>query len=198
KIPERVIEEYSSRYLKEILKKQAEGPYILAGAGPGALIALEMARRLKDTEVKVILIEALHTKSIFSGVQDWRVDRLLEEIRSIPNQVLVGVRGRNLMKFLTIKIELLLKTFVESSSIAARMNRAVKRYDPVQYLSPVLLFMAQTRIGYSPDPSVRIKELLLFLKGDVETHVIQGEHMGILKEPGARKIAEIINNYIKK
>ena len=35
-------------------------------------------------------------------------------------------------------------------------------------------------------------------KGDVETHVIPGEHMGILREPGARRISETINQYIRE
>jgi acyl-CoA synthetase (AMP-forming)/AMP-acid ligase II/thioesterase domain-containing protein len=198
KIPDRAIEEYSSRYLEELLKKQAEGPHILVGVGPGALIALEMARRLGDPEVKVILIEALHPKSILNMDARRLADRLLEIARSIPNQVLLSVREGHLMSLLAKGVEKLSIAVVASRSNITRMNRVVKQYDPVEYLSPVLLFMAQTRMDYPPDPSARINQLLLFLKGEVETHVIQGEHMRILNEPGARRIAEIINKYINE
>jgi thioesterase domain-containing protein len=108
------------------------------------------------------------------------------------------VREGHLMSPLAKRVEKLSIAVVASRSNITRMNRVVKQYDPVEYLSPVLLFMAQTRMDYPPDPSARINQLLLFLKGEVETHVIQGEHMRILNEPGARRIAEIINKYINE
>ena len=197
-VPDNAIKEYSKRYLRELLKKQTEGPYILVGAGPGGQIALEMTHQLENAKVKVILIEALHPKSPINVSDHRRIDRVKEFIRSIPKQVYTRVRVRNILKNLASIVKTLSTMIVISRDTVSRMNNALRRYDPKKYYSPVLLIMAQTRKGYPDDPSVRIKELLLFLKGEVETHVIQGEHMDILKEPGARRIAEIINNYLKE
>jgi hypothetical protein len=111
---------------------------------------------------------------------------------------LEGVRRRSLLKRLADRVRRFSMVILDLRGNIAQMNRASKRYEPVEYLSPVLLFMAQSRKGFSPDPYVRINELLLFLKGEVETHVIPGEHMGILRGPGARRISETINQYIRE
>lgn len=196
KIPDHVVEEYSSRYLKELLRKQGVGPYILVGAGPGGLIALEMARQLGDAEAKVILIEALHPKSPLDRSTRGRVDQWLGVFHGAPGQVLAAFRGRSLLKSLEDMVWRFSTFIVVSRSLTSRMNSASKLYEPVKFPLPVLLFMAQTRKGFSSDPYVRINELLLFLRGKVETHVIPGEHMGILRGQGARRIAEIINRYV--
>ena len=199
-IPVNVVQEYASRYIKELSNNRRGHPITLIGAGPGGLIALEMAKQLETPDLKVIMIETQHPTAYSTYIREpqRRVERFIQAIRLKPNHAYAIVRDRRLWRTLQNIVREQTYNITTQRRLIVKLNNAVRNYNPMTYDSPVLLFLSQKGAYYPGEPLPRVKEMSKFLRGRVETHVIQGEHLNILKEPGVQKIAETIRRYINE
>jgi thioesterase domain-containing protein len=82
--------------------------------------------------------------------------------------------------------------------IKLHISDIASKYHPSIYSRDVLLFISENRPRYPYEPEYRINLWDKILIGDVESHVVSGEHINILKEPHVKKLTPILNKYLFK
>jgi amino acid adenylation domain-containing protein len=197
-VPHTRIEDMAAHYIGEIRTLQPTGPYYLAGASMGGMIAFEMAQQLvaQGESVGIVALfdsvgEAqrplpamdrirLHTRNLsvldFSARLGYAVERSLNRI----NRSAYGI---------AIRSGLPLPPFMRSLKHIS--YQAARNYRPRPYPGKVTLFRAMERAsGLEADVFLGWDRLAL---GGMEVHEIPGTHVTMLKEPGVRVLAEALS-----
>jgi thioesterase domain-containing protein len=200
--PHTRIDQMAAHYLSEIRTVQPRGPYLLAGASMGGMIAFEMAQQLLAQGERVGLVALidsigeierralpvqdrirLHTRNLGLLALSKRLDYLVDRARNRLNRLAYG---------LMIRSGLPLPRFMHSLkhiSYQAAMN-----YRPRPYPGRVTLFRAAQRPrGGVADPFLGWERLAL---GGIEVHEIPGTHTSLMREPGVRILARELTRCI--
>ena len=174
------IEEMATHYIKEIRPVQPEGPYFLGGYSLGGKIAYEMAQQLTASGDEVGLVVLLDT---YPGNIRPETHPVIDVLRS-PRRILelpfetVDVIRRKLKRG---RVNPALK------SMWAHNAAAADRYVPGPYAGAVALFRAAEKSWRRPGD---FYALWSTLAPKLETHVIPGDHDGMLYEPRVTLLAE--------
>ena len=202
--PHARIEDMAAHYLREVRALQPTGPYYLVGASMGGKIAYEMAQQLLGQGERVAmlaLIDAtgdvdrqplpvderfqLHLTNLRRLGWARGVEYLGERVRVRLRRLAYGwwIRtGRPWPRFLR--------------NLRAIGYAAARNYHPRSYPGKVTLFRASHR------PLGGTSEFFLgwdrVAEGGMEVHEIPGDHVTLLKEPGARLLAEALSRCLSR
>ncbi len=203
-VPHTRIEDMAALYIREIRSLQPYGPYHLAGASMGGMIAFEMARQLVARGERVGLVALfdsvgeferrplpakdrlrLHTRNLrvldFSARLAYLVNRMLDRL----NRFMYGV---------VIRSGLPLPPFMRSMKHIS--YQAAVLYHPRPYSGKVTLFRATQR-----PPGADVGVFLGWDRvalGGMEVHEVPGTHVTLLKEPGVRVLAEELKQCLSR
>ena len=197
-------------YLKEIRTLQPVGPYFLAGVSFGGLVAFEMATQLHLQGEKVALVAlfdtiapgglrkmpwperiSLHLRKLLREGSTYALKKVGRRIDSSKDR-LVSIVSRVYKKFEHFGRPLP-SYFQQVATRDIRqqfIEQAIRNYVPHPYLGKVILFRAMDLSefeGYYTDPEWGWGELVV---EGLEVHHVPGNHIGILKEPHVRILAE--------
>jgi thioesterase domain-containing protein len=184
------VEDLAGFYLDELEKSHLEGPYILIGYSFGGLIALEMARRLRDNEEAVAMLVLLHAfphPRFLSADQrvrliGKRIGRHLKEMVRMPLQVVFSyLKSR-------------LRHRWRSASIVHEANyRAYTNYRPSFYPGKVK-FIATSVKAFFPDDPVAVWGDLVH---ELEVEVVPGDHLSIVTTE-FQPLASVLTRYVEQ
>ncbi len=186
------VDKIAARYLQSIVAFQAKGPYYLAGESFGGIIALEVARLLRERGEEVALVAMLDTHA--PGF--WRslspAQKMLLHMKKILRE-----RGAYFNRALMAKIK---HKWLAKSGLAPVVDErasaratASRGYQPRPFTEPVLLFKAKERTEFEPPsadlgwgrylPSLRV-------------HEVNGDHLGMLREGIVQDLAARLRLYL--
>jgi thioesterase domain-containing protein len=195
----------ASAYLKAMKQVQPHGPYIIGGLSFGGVLAYEMAQQLKDQGEEVewlMLLETILPRAI-------RAPNLLVKIRaSISNLSarMTGYEPKEALGVMRRKVQRLTRTrpWEELAVLdqLAQRNRlfrhAADAYDQeiLPYDGKVMLVRARTPLkagGKVVDWDLGWSQLLM---QRFPIFSVEGDHVGIMDEPGATELAQIIDQHL--
>lgn len=180
-MPFRTIKSIARHYVKELLEARPEGPYIVAGFSTGGVIAYEMALRLQVLGKSVPLLVLFDARG--PAFNWWRF---------APRTKLSAVRGdllrprceRYLERGQPIPYKL------RNFYIINTYRRALDRYRPKPYTGNVLFLRSDQR---SHEPAGWDG----LLNGNMQTKVVPGEHLTILREPYVKTVVSELETFLR-
>lgn len=193
-LPLKTIPQMAQKYVDEIRLVQPKGPYILAGASMGGTIAVEVANVLQalGEEIKsIILLDTfgpnLNLKKYSSGAN--RFEEILSSIKWRLKKMSVRLRSSFLIAF-GRPIPHNIRYFnIEVFNYQALWNHKIKDYtgDIDIIRAPI------TSEGWYSDPLMGWDGIV---KGEIRTHVINGDHSNFVEAPELPKAFENVLNHI--
>ncbi len=178
------VDAMAALYFEHLLETQHEGPYYLGGYSFGGLVALEMARRLREAGKDVALLALVDT--YFGGQSN---SSLLSRFLSLTTEQKVAyVRKRAVRYGRGIKRRIDALTLpAPVKAVREACAVAEQSYQPVPYPGRVVLFRAS-------DKALRGLEnghhsWAQYAAGGFEVHEIDGDHGNVLNEPNVRQLA---------
>nr|WP_242072469.1 thioesterase domain-containing protein [Microcoleus sp. FACHB-68] len=211
------VEDVASHYLKEIRTLQPTGPYYLAGESFGGLVAFEMGQQLRAAGERVELVAlfdtrfpgetpemtfqkrlSLHVEKLGQEGFSYVLEKVGRKLKSSKGK-LVRIGGKLSGKSNKGNAQPELSQPEESIAPDVRIavrERAIEKYSPEPYAGKLVLFRAMDRTAfekYYTDP-----QLWGSLAADgLEVHEIGGDHLGILKEPHVKVLADKLKESLK-
>ncbi|WP_424097237.1 SDR family NAD(P)-dependent oxidoreductase [Moorena producens] len=215
------IEEMASYYIKAIKTVQPHGPYYLGGWSLGVLIAFEMARQLEEigevTErlilidwhpnltskltklyvgFKFLLTQAL--PQIWPYVYDYVKIPKPANVRVLAQEALPSIQSANKSQTLG-KVLNRINSLIRSSRPLLRVvqgnTQASFRYTPKHYTGKITLLRTSKPWTSNPqDPTLGWSQLSA---QEVETHLIPGHHLNLLRQPHVKVLAQTLKNLLK-
>ena len=208
------IEDMAAHYITEIERINPNGPYALAGYSFGGLIAFEMAKQLKTSNKKVLILivfdtvikpELTHFENSFSEkitTLSKKVAWNLKDLVSHPKDNLsyrkyVYQRRFNnwKTKFLkdskapTINSPSPLETIINQSNFEAWSNYKITPYQGDLYLfrATEQRFFIEDKnfLGWKP-----------FIKGKIHILDVPGDHLSLFNPPNGKTFATILQNLL--
>jgi amino acid adenylation domain-containing protein len=211
-IPHIVLEEMAADYIREIKHVQPIGPYHVGGLSSGGVVAFEIARQLIENgdDVGVVAMFDTEAPSFLQLVptdteihqRGWSA--YLERARYHLGMVFLNKEWKTHVKkkFKTVRrrirtrlrlanYNLQRKTGNPLPNVLLRVQeastQALRNYHPGYYPGDVTLFLAiQRSVGEQVPPEIGWKPFAQ----SVRVCSVPGDHLGILKEPNVRKLAE--------
>jgi thioesterase domain-containing protein len=182
------VEEVSEKFIRAIRRVQPEGPYNLGGHCFGCLLAWEVASRLQRDGHQVGLLALLDpiVSNVFSGEIMGR-DRLRYHSRKF-----LGMSFSSKCAYFLEKVRNFSRTLVVRRRIAQSYEQARtmhSRYRLSAQPLRALVFLANDsffRLAPDRDPRRYYERLA---EGGVEYVEVDGDHHGILHEPGVSGLA---------
>ncbi|MGB3510291.1 MAG: amino acid adenylation domain-containing protein [Microcoleaceae cyanobacterium] len=202
------VEQIASLYLKQIRKIQPVGPYFLLGESFGGLVVFEMAQQLQEQGEKVELLALLDTLapkksrklplykriplhlSNFVNDPTYLFEKVREKVESAKDKLVPIVR-RIYPQFASDRQQLAQKDLRGDVR-----SEAMKNYVPRSYSGKMVLFRAMDKDEFKfhqIDPLHGWGEVAT---GGLEIIDVPGDHIGILKEPNVRVLAEKLQTYL--
>lgn len=214
------VERLAEIYLAEVRTVQGEGPYFLAGASFGGLVAYEMACRLKAEGQEVGLVAlfdtsnpAFYKSKPLSEILNYKRQHLLQKVKHHFGRVMytpISALGRlSWGIILSIRTRLSFVIWRGAYAICRWKNRPLpfifrdnlklftvltRDYEPRQYPGRVTLFKAADQsVLLGLDPELGWGPVA---KGGVEVYEVPGDHMTILDRPRVAHLAEKLKRYM--
>jgi len=213
------VEDLAARYIKDIRTVQGHGPYNLAGASFGGLVAYEMACQLVSEGEEIAVLALFDTGNpayyrdlpfsqamrfhatyllerfqkygrLLAGGKIWEsVRELWDSVRVRAGQVTWGV-VQKIYRFQNRPMPTALRDNV-------RMFDAVARaYTPKTYPGRMTLFRAAGRTAeYGSDPALGWDAVV---RGKIDVRTVPGDHMTILEEPYVWNLVEQLGNCLEE
>ncbi len=211
-MPPNEVAALADHYIQNLRSLQPNGPYRLVGISFGGVVAFEMAQRLHAQGQTVSLLGVFDTPA--PGVEQKLPlrSRLFAYgsrfLQLKPSQGLARIKRRLLEKSLKktggeTAYRWIYRTIgrpfppqLEDILYAQHNQEASGDYVPKTYPGKIVLFLAQDQpisITVESDPRLGWGELTT---GELELHEIPGDHLGILKEPNVRVLAQALKQYL--
>lgn len=203
--PKNYVKELAAHYVQEIQTLQPEGPYFLGGLSFGGLVALETAQQLiaKGQTVALLVIFDTVLSTAYKPLSVYkRIYYHLNKIVQLgPAYVLTQLGKRSqefkqkMMRFYN-KLRLDHQEFIPHSrqyfALLEVNDQAEREYVPQAYSGRVVVFKAIERVDANTSHiEVDLGWGKLASEG-VEIYEIPADHIGILKEPHVKALAETL------
>jgi amino acid adenylation domain-containing protein len=202
----------ADHYIQNLRTLQPNGPYRLVGISFGGVVAFEMAQRLHAQGQTVSLLGVFDTPAPGVGQNLPLRSRLFAYgsrfLQLKPRQGLARIKRRLLEKSLKKAggetayrwiYRMIGRPFppqLEDMLYAQHNQEASGDYVPKIYPGSIVLFRAQDQpISITAESDPRLGWGELTMEG-LEVHDIPGDHLGILKEPNVRVLAETLRQYL--
>ena len=204
----------AARYLETIRSFQPHGPYYLAGESFGGVVAFEMAQQLQAAGEEVALVALLdswllngYTQSLVQRLKlHWKllskhglsyiVKRVQRRTQMVRRKLAASLHKvyQQLHPF-SGSISLAVTEVTQQDVRASVLQRASRLYVPKPYTGKMVLFRAMERdlfeVGYDRDLGWGP-----LAAGGLEIFDVPGDHLGILKDPNVRVLAEKLQLYL--
>lgn len=211
-----VMEEIAANYIAEIVAKNPDGPYALAGYSLGGIIAYEMANQLIAAGKEVKMVAMFDTYADRSDINDSKAKKIVDKTALRAKQfahsfVLLAEDPKRTIEYkgLMLKrqmIKLYWKVFKPNqkregffaydNEIDEASEKALRNYVLKPLNITLDLFRAKKRTFYMED-----FEFLgwkpFALKG-VNVHEIPGEHNTIFAPPNDKEFAEVLQKCLDR
>jgi amino acid adenylation domain-containing protein len=218
--PQTTVEEMAATYLEEILKVQPEGPWLLGGWSFGALLAWEMAWRLRrqEREVDLALIDPLPVGQGLPQNLFWRQDiddaelllgHLVPDLDPAAAEALQS-EARTLGDLPPAeRVDALLAAAQRLGALPAGLDpdqvraflrvyrangEAARRYEPQPYAGPVLLVRASLGLA-RVDPLLGWGDRIV---GEREIVDVEGDHHSILEGEELRALGRVLRGRLAR
>jgi amino acid adenylation domain-containing protein len=197
-------EDIAAGYVRIIRQAQPRGPYILLGLCVAGCLAFEVAQQLRALGEQVRLVVLLDAwapgfvrrlprgRALLADLT-YRGQIFIAEMRAAGGTL---ARLRYLAGRVREKLGLDdgMARYAESPWYQIHLERAAARYDPQPYDGRVLLLHRRDQpSGRFLDPTYGWGGVV---GGKLEVMAVEGNHLGMLQEPGARVIAEQIRRVL--
>lgn len=204
----------AARYLETIRCFQPHGPYYLAGESFGGVVAFEMATQLQAAGEEVALVALLdswllngytqplvqrlklHWKLLSKHGLSYIVKRVQRRTQMVRRKLAASLHKvyQQLHPF-SGSISLAVTEVTQQDVRASVLQRASRLYVPKPYSGKMVLFRAMERdvfeVGYDRDLGWGP-----LAAGGLEIFDVPGDHLGILKDPNVRVLAEKLQLYL--
>jgi amino acid adenylation domain-containing protein len=211
------MEEIAANYIAEIVAKNPDGPYALAGFSLGGIIAYEMARQLIEAGKEVRMLAMFDTHVTQTTKFDSAIKIAFHKVRFLLMQILYSFvlfandpKRTTEYKLLQLKrraIRLYWRItkgkeqnqtgfFGYSNEIDEENQRAMDNYFVKPVDIAVDLFRAKKRTFYMDD--FKTMGWKPFAKRGVYVHDIPGEHNTIFAPPNDKEFAVVLQNCLDK
>jgi thioesterase domain-containing protein len=216
------VEEMARHYVAQILERQPQGPYYLAGHSFGGLVTYEIARLLRAQGATLGLVGLLDTFQRPITPEDVGEVRGAQFVDRLPffqrlmKDVRAQIQSRDRIGYLMERKSAvqawLTKTIYRaayqwSKRLGTKMPGflhdvkeanwiAADYYVPGAFDGTIVLFRCLNRLETDPPDSSRIWRRLA--RGGVTILEVPGDHNSILREPGVSVLAQQILSYLPK
>jgi amino acid adenylation domain-containing protein len=208
-----VMEEIAANYIAEIVAKNPDGPYALAGYSLGGIIAYEMANQLMAAGKEVKMLAMFDTYADLSTVNDPLLKKAFNKVALVLKQigyslVLLAQDPKRTIEYksLIIKrkiIKLFWKLspgkddkkegfFAYDNEIDEASEKALRNYILKPLPIAIELFRAKKRTFYMAD--FNFLGWRPFAQKGVHVHEIPGEHNTIFAPPNDKEFAIVLQN----
>lgn len=179
-------------YLKVIKAHQPKGPYFLCGESFGGIIALEVARQLKNNNEVVSFVGLLDTSGPGFLASMNPAQKLLIHAKLLFSKGLPYARQLISRRADALKIS---KAPQDTNNYRADARAiASKNYSPSAFDSPVVLYRAQDRSPFEPSTiDLGWKKHI----SQLTTHTVKGGHLSMLKTGYVHDLARKMEPYLK-
>ncbi|HWR01256.1 MAG TPA: amino acid adenylation domain-containing protein [Chlorobaculum sp.] len=215
------VEDLARIYIPEIREIQPRGPYLLLGISFGGLVAYEMARQMARQNDEIRLLALLDTTLRTAKRKLGATSRLNEHKQKMKqaglNYVVKKIRERLVLEW-AIMTENSRKRYsammlgyykatgstdvmpVEIKEFAARKDNeeADRNYKPAPYDGKITLFRSSERVIGLTDVFDPLLGWGSFARGGIEVIDCPNDHLGMLREPHVKVVAEKLNTCIAK
>jgi len=185
-------------YVEEIRAIQSDGPYLLGGACFGAWPAFEIAQQLRAQSQEVALLAILDCagpdplyrrlrRPIYRLGYHWEKLTHLRHTERLPYLLQLGRRVLSKAKSTTLEDDKDVENDYRKQIFAAFWS-ATKAYTPNPYAGRVALFFSRegsSRSFFFPKGGWHG-----ILTGELEVHVVPGDHITFLESPNVLVLAE--------
>lgn len=190
------IEKIASNYINEIQKIQPKGPYYLIGMSFGGILAYEMARQLKANSIALLcIIDAVKPDPALLPLSNEN------EMLKFMLELIDGksIKSEPTFEIIAQKFGLDSLPTTEKQKIFDQIKRhvhALTQYKIKPYEGTILFVQAIERC-------FRLKHICLntswkkLVSGKIDLLEVEGNHVGLLKQPHVEKLAKYLNNYLK-
>ncbi|MBN1165176.1 MAG: AMP-binding protein [Candidatus Krumholzibacteriota bacterium] len=209
----RTVEEMAERYINEILAIQPSGPYYLSGRCLGAYIALEMACQLRKRGEQVAflgILDSYWTPKSKPTERNELADHRYILSRLQPPLKIVYILTRIAEKFIKAKNRLgtemcrgyfqrgktlpdFLRNFYINTLLPVINRQAELNYTPSTYDGKITFLQASAETARDPR-SFWGKHTT----GGLEVYLVEANHRDILVEPYVGRLADRMNEVLKK
>jgi thioesterase domain-containing protein len=190
------VENIVDLYIESIKVLQPNGPYYICGESFGGIVALETARKLEafGEEVRFVgMFDTWHPSTTSRGGMRGKIKSLLAKI--LQNSSALKRIGGSSDNTETEQEGGETSQDYRRGVRAQARNLLLKNYVPTLYASPINLFTAQDRpASEQGDNTLGWSKLLPAL----EVTMVPGDHLGILKTPNTKVIAQKIEQILAK
>jgi len=201
------IEAMAAQYVAAIRTVEPAGPYRLLGYSGGGVIALEMARQLRQDGAEVALLAMLDTLSPAAARVKVTAWKKLWLMRHWSLDFALGWRERRrhtqaeqMNHALAVQRQACgepLAPELASALLYSHFVEVQARYEPQAYDGPVLLCRAQQ--GYTPylnaGPCLGWQT---HLRGELRVVAVSGSHVSMLSEPGLTQLVQALQQELQR
>ena len=198
------MENIVDKYYQLMLLTQAQGPYYLAGLSFGGIVALEVARKLKENGHQVPLVTLIDSWHPSLNMRQPAYKRLFAHL----GQFIRAPKQYSLDKFQKLRERLQTSPpkskatamqdddLLDVNDIRSRARTEVlKQFDPQPYDGKVIIYRALDKGPFLPnDATLGWSETL----SDLEVVDINCDHLGILEPPHVTILAKHLEQYLPK
>lgn len=207
--PQPTVEDIAASYIEVMRSVQPHGPYLLAGWSAGAIIAFEMAQRLRARGDQVAMLASIDQPPPQTGAPDQSEMSLLESMLGTDSpETREQLRRLDPDAQLTFALEhAKASNLVPMHADITQARRflhifritqaAVRNYRPVPYEGNMTLLRAQDQ----PDAAWAHRPTFgwdLYVREGVDLHTIPGHHDNIIAEPQVRELAAKLRESISR
>ena len=195
--PSETLESVASLYIETIQKIQPKGPYYCVGTSFGGLLSFEVAQQLKEKneEVHLTMIDIVNP----DAYQSQDMYETLRELFSEDTPLLPNSDRNEQIKQIMKQMQFDAIDFSQQEKIFDLMKvhwNAFRNYHPKPYDGGVLFLEGTKRIHALKETPLHLTWKHLIKKMD--TSVVEGTHLGVMRQPQVKKIGEKIYARIKE
>jgi amino acid adenylation domain-containing protein len=191
------VRDFAARCVAEMRVIQPAGPYYVGGHSFGGVVAFEIAQQLRaagEDVARLILIDPDAPRPIETNSVAYKANRYLFHVRKLL-AVPAGQRIDYLKQRLAIvrgRMSSSVRKLKGDDDAMDRYDAAARGYFPVEYDSPVTMFLARDtplRALGGDDPRMGWKELV---RPGIEITDLPGDHYTLIREPNVLRLAGCI------
>lgn len=185
------IEAMAEYHLEAVRRLQPQGPYLLCGYSLGGLVALELARKLRESGeiiALLVMIDSYPHGSLLPAAERSRL--YLQRARHRLYRAIAPAALRPLSPEEARAInEKMCGPAIGPVTEAA--FRALEHYRPKPYSGKVHFLTAQVKTTFPKDPGIAWRDLL----PGITVQTVQGAHHGML-QTSAAGLASLLSSYV--
>jgi thioesterase domain-containing protein len=197
------VEDLASHYVSAVLEIQPEGPYYLGGISFGGLVAFEMAQQLHSMGLKVRLLALMDTPGPGAYSLKPPLRRALGHASNLIRYGYPYLKAK--MGRYRSNRETGEPSSAKGDPVRSLFEERAKMYQIRSYAGRITLFTLAQRSAVSDslfDPALCDSDPLLgwgsIATDGVDRFELEGGHVGILREPFVRVLADRLRQYLDR